>query len=93
MRRYVIVGLAALLAVGFATNASAEGNRKRKRRKDGSCLNAAPADEVVPTKDQKRDRKRRRDGSCLSAAPADQAVPAKDQKRDRKRRRDGSCKA
>lgn len=37
MRHYLIIGLAALLAMVFATEAYAKNTRKRKRSKDGSC--------------------------------------------------------
>ena len=97
MRHYLVIGLAALLAVVFATGAFDNGTRKRKRSKSGECIQAASPDTEAPTpagtRQRKRDQKRLKDGSCLGASDMVPADPAKDQKRDRKRRKDGSCLA
>jgi hypothetical protein len=93
MKNFVKSGLVFVLVLAFGTVSLVDAaDRKRDRKRDGSCLNSMFEESAHSlAANQKRTKDRKRDGSCLNSMfdESTQSLAAV-QKRDRKR--DGSCR-
>jgi hypothetical protein len=93
MKKVMVSSFVIALVFIFGIGSVLAADRKRDRKRDGTCRSSysIESSELSLAADRKRDRKR--DGSCrsfLNAADEDTLTIAADQKRDRKR--DGTCR-
>jgi hypothetical protein len=93
MRRALNLLLALTLVIIFGTGSVLAADKKRDKKRDGSCRSYTTTESSTfdVAADKRRDRKR--DGTCkkISTFKGDSFSVAADKKRDRKR--DGSCRS
>ena len=93
MKKVLATSFVIALVFVFGIGSVLAADRKRDKKRDGTCRSSysIESSELTLAADRKRDRKR--DGSCrsfLKAADEDSLTIAADKKRDRSR--DGSCR-
>jgi hypothetical protein len=93
MKRIVKCGLVFALVLTFGAASLVDAaDRKRDRKRDGSCLNSM-LDESMESLAAVQKKDRKRDGSCLNSASDEGTLSlGANQKRTKDRKRDGSCR-
>jgi len=93
MRRVLYLCLVLALVLVFGTGSVLAADKKRDRKRDGSCRSYTTTESITFDLAAGKQRDRKRDGTCkkISTFNDDVVTIAADKKRDRKR--DGSCRS